>query len=132
MLVQPFQVWNALGWVTIPASAVLAFIFFGFLVAGEEIESEFAHVHLFKLGAHVLPDPFGYDKNDLNMDHFTNNIIRNELRAITSSAPPNPTHWAFVQENDLLFAGDSRDTRVTPAEWMKRGYGSMMAATSGY
>ncbi|KIY72571.1 UPF0187-domain-containing protein [Cylindrobasidium torrendii FP15055 ss-10] len=111
----PFQVWSALGWVTIPASSVLAFIFFGFLVAGEEIEN-----------------PFGYDKNDLNMDHFTNNIIRNELRAITSSAPPDPTHWAFVQENDLLFAGDAKDARVTPAEWMKRGYGSMMAATSGY
>ena len=24
----------------------------------------------------VLLDPFGYDKNDLNLDHFTHNIIR--------------------------------------------------------
>ncbi|KAF9017082.1 UPF0187-domain-containing protein [Hymenopellis radicata] len=110
----PFQIWSALGWITIPASSLLSFIFFGFLVAGEEIEN-----------------PFGYDKNDLNMDHFTSNIIRNELRAITSTAPPDPARWAFAQENDLLFAGNyANDERVTPEEWMKRGYGSMQVAAS--
>ncbi|KAF8650702.1 hypothetical protein AX16_005075 [Volvariella volvacea WC 439] len=44
----PFQIWPFLEWLTIPSTVVASFIFFGFLVAGEEIEN-----------------PFGYDKNDL-------------------------------------------------------------------
>jgi hypothetical protein len=53
--------------------------------------------------SHLLfSDPFGYDKNDLNLDHFTHNIIRNELRAITSSAPPLPDRWVSVC---VLFVG---------------------------
>jgi hypothetical protein len=30
-----------MGWLTIPGTSLLTFIFFGFLVAGEEIESTF-------------------------------------------------------------------------------------------
>ena len=105
------------------------FIFFGFLVAGEEIEN-----------------PFGYDKNDLNLDHFTSNIIRtlflyvrhsnarsdssfsgNELRAITASPPPDPAHWAFVPQNDLLFTMNTNE-RVTPDEWLRRGFKQMQHA----
>ena len=37
---QPFQLFTALDWVTIPATVIASFIFFGFLVAGEEIESQ--------------------------------------------------------------------------------------------
>jgi putative membrane protein len=40
-LLLPFQIWKPLGWLTIPATAIISFIFFGFLVAGEEIESKF-------------------------------------------------------------------------------------------
>ncbi|KAK0217115.1 Bestrophin, RFP-TM, chloride channel-domain-containing protein [Armillaria fumosa] len=110
----PFQIWQPLGWITIPASSILSFIFFGFLVAGEEIEN-----------------PFGYDKNDLNMDHFTSNIIRNELRAITSAAAPDPARWAFAPENDLLFATNyNKDERVSPEEWTRRGSAQMQAAAS--
>ena len=39
-----------LNWITIPAVAIVAFIFIGFLVAGEEIEN-----------------PFGFDRNDLDV-----------------------------------------------------------------
>lgn len=76
MASQPFQIWDTLGWVTIPGTVIAvscfhhrvvfsrcgahttlalahdpqSFIFFGFLVAGEEIESMFlpvsAAVHL--------------------------------------------------------------------------------------
>ncbi|KAF9814774.1 hypothetical protein IEO21_04932 [Rhodonia placenta] len=106
----PFQIWNTLGWLTIPATTLLSFIFFGFLVAGEEIEN-----------------PFGYDKNDLNMDHFTNNIIRSELRALTALPVPDPTVWAFSQYNDQIF-GSHPTERISPEEWMRRGYGSMQAA----
>ncbi|RDB30055.1 hypothetical protein Hypma_013889 [Hypsizygus marmoreus] len=112
-LALPFQIWTALKWVTIPGTIIASFIFFGFLVAGEEIEN-----------------PFGYDKNDLNLDHFTNNIIRNELRAITSAPPPDPSRWAFSAENDLLFANNIEQERVTPAEWMKKGHVEMQRSMS--
>ncbi|KAJ3913888.1 Bestrophin, RFP-TM, chloride channel-domain-containing protein, partial [Lentinula edodes] len=116
ILVLPPQIWPTLSWKTIPATVILAFMFFGFLVAGEEIES----MH-----------PFGYDKNDLNLDHFTHNIIRNELRAITSTPAPDPARWAFAPENDLLFASDVHtDERVTPQEWIGRGYIQMQHALS--
>ncbi|KAL0959299.1 hypothetical protein HGRIS_014563 [Hohenbuehelia grisea] len=47
-LLLPFQIWKTLGWLSIPGTVIAAFFFYGFLVAGEEIEN-----------------PFGYDKNDL-------------------------------------------------------------------
>ncbi|KAJ7827138.1 Bestrophin, RFP-TM, chloride channel-domain-containing protein [Mycena olivaceomarginata] len=110
----PSQIVSTMGWLTIPGTSLLTFIFFGFLVAGEEIEN-----------------PFGYDKNDLNLDHFTHNIIRNELRAITSAAAPDPDRWIFSPENDMLFATDvEHDERVGPNEWVRRGSGSMLGALS--
>ncbi|EMD36566.1 hypothetical protein CERSUDRAFT_95853 [Gelatoporia subvermispora B] len=111
----PFQIWPTLKWLTIPATSLLSFIFFGFLVAGEEIEN-----------------PFGYDMNDLNMDHFTHNIIRNELRALTAVPVPDPSVWAFSTYNDQIFgrtAPDS-DDRITPHEWIQKGVASMQAALS--
>jgi putative membrane protein len=84
-----------------------AFIFLGFLVAGEEIEN-----------------PFGYDKNDLNMDHFTHEIIREELRAITAAPAPDPSLWAFASSNDAVFDNE----RTTPEEWVARGKGRMLAS----
>ncbi|EPQ51232.1 UPF0187-domain-containing protein [Gloeophyllum trabeum ATCC 11539] len=113
-LALPFQIYTYLGWITIPGTAIASFIFFGFLVAGEEIEN-----------------PFGYDKNDLNMDHFTHNIIRNELRAITATPAPDPAHWAFSPQNNLVFALSHRwdqEERVAPEEWLKRGLSSMRVA----
>ncbi|KAL0058351.1 hypothetical protein AAF712_014970 [Marasmius tenuissimus] len=109
----PPQIWVTLGWLTIPATVILTFIFFGFLVAGEEIEN-----------------PFGYDKNDLNLDHFTHNIIRNELRAITSTPAPDPDGWVFDKENDLVFAREYNltDERLTPQDWMNKGYQEMQRA----
>ncbi|KAG6868578.1 hypothetical protein C0993_000843 [Termitomyces sp. T159_Od127] len=110
----PFQTWSTLNWLTIPATIIVSFAFFGFLVAGEEIEN-----------------PFGYDKNDLNLDHFTGHIIRNELRAITSAPPPNPSRWAFATENDSLISSpvDGAE-RITPEVWMKRGNVAIQKAMS--
>ncbi|KAI0916210.1 hypothetical protein AcV5_003211 [Taiwanofungus camphoratus] len=109
-LLLPFQIWLYLKWLTIPATSLLSFIFFGFLVAGEEIEN-----------------PFGYDKNDLNMDHFTHNIIRNELRALTALPVPDPSIWAFSSYNDQILSSPGEE-RVTPEEWMQRGLVRMQAA----
>jgi len=107
----PFQVVKEMKWFTIPGVILFCAIFFGFLVAGEEIEN-----------------PFGYAKNDLNLDHFTSNIIRNELQAITSTAPPDPAAWAFAPENNLIFAANEKQERVPPEEWVRRGYPRMQAA----
>nr|GAT58757.1 predicted protein [Mycena chlorophos] len=110
----PSQCVATMQWLTIPATTILAFIFFGFLVAGEEIEN-----------------PFGYDKNDLNLDHFTHNIIRNELRALTSAPAPDPDRWVFAAENDMLFVSDvERDERVAPEVWVGRGSAAMLGALS--
>ncbi|KAF5339585.1 hypothetical protein D9611_011411 [Ephemerocybe angulata] len=111
-LALPLQIWNTMHWMTIPATAVISFIFIGFLVAGEEIEN-----------------PFGYDKNDLNLDHFTQNIIRSELKAVTSAPPPDPARWAFGAENNLLFAADVND-RVPPQGWVDRGSRDILIALS--
>ncbi|KAJ2918117.1 hypothetical protein MD484_g2291, partial [Candolleomyces efflorescens] len=115
-LALPLQIWDALEWVTIPATVIVSFIFFGFLVAGEEIEN-----------------PFGYDKNDLNLDHFTSKIIRNELKAITSTPPPDPTKWAFAPENNLVFShGTDVLERISPEEWIARGPGAIMSSLSHF
>ncbi|KAH7921513.1 UPF0187-domain-containing protein [Leucogyrophana mollusca] len=114
-LALPFQIWSALKWLTIPATVLASFIFFGFLVAGEEIEN-----------------PFGYDKNDLNMDHFVHNIIRKELRAITAMPTPDPGTWAFSSDNDMLFASTGDEERISPTEWVQRGVPKMQDALSVY
>ncbi|OCF38369.1 hypothetical protein I317_07865 [Kwoniella heveanensis CBS 569] len=49
----PFQIYNYIGWVTIPATAVAATIYLGFLEIGMQIEM-----------------PFAYDQSDLDLDKF--------------------------------------------------------------
>jgi predicted membrane chloride channel (bestrophin family) len=112
----PFQILTTMSWITIPGTTVVAFVFFGFLVAGEEIEN-----------------PFGYDRNDLNMDYFTHVIIRNELRAVTATPAPDPAIWAFSDVNDYVFASSNLQpgnsgSRAPPQEWMRRGFSSMQGA----
>ena len=65
------------------------------------------------------------------MDHFTHNIIRRELRALTAQPVPVPSDWAFSRWNDLLIVQGNKVTespRVTPEEWMRRGVASMRNA----
>ncbi|WWC91921.1 uncharacterized protein L201_006873 [Kwoniella dendrophila CBS 6074] len=85
-LVLPFQLYGAgFGWITIPAVVITSYIVLGFAEIGSEIEN-----------------PFGYDKNDLNLDFFTNNIIKEELSAITARPFTDPNEWIFIKENDNL------------------------------
>jgi len=111
----PFQLWPTLKYLTIPGTVGASFIFFGFLVAGEEIEN-----------------PFGYDKNDLDLDHFTNDIIRQELAAITATPTPDPKDWVFSPVNNRVVSPhDNRIEHVDPEEWVNRGTGRLLAALSG-
>lgn len=97
-----------------------------------------------------LQDPFGYDKNDLNMDYFTYVIIRkppffssetnvsrfplgNELRAITATPAPDPSVWAFSNYNDHIFPtspheSEDSSNHTSPHVWMSRGLDSMQNA----
>jgi len=111
-LALPFQIVLVLKWITIPGTVLASFIFFGFIVAGEEIEN-----------------PFGYDKNDLDLDHFCHNIIRLELKAITSMPVPDPADWAFTSTNDYLFDSGSP---VAPDAWVQRGMSAMRNALTNY
>jgi predicted membrane chloride channel (bestrophin family) len=112
----PFQLWPTLKFLTIPGTIMASFIFFGFLVAGEEIEN-----------------PFGYDKNDLDMDHFTNEIIRQELAAISATSSPDPKNWVFSSVNNRFINPHGSGARnSTPEEWVGRGMGHLQAALSGH
>ncbi|EIN06573.1 UPF0187-domain-containing protein [Punctularia strigosozonata HHB-11173 SS5] len=109
----PFQLYAMLGWLTIPGTTLVSFIFFGFLAMGDEIEN-----------------PFSYERNDLNLDHFTQTIIHNEIVAITSTPMPQVSNWAFSPSNDALArpCGVDPVQRVTPEEWLRRGSACMLAA----
>ncbi|KIJ64013.1 hypothetical protein HYDPIDRAFT_112525 [Hydnomerulius pinastri MD-312] len=109
-LLLPFQILSTLGWFTIPATVLAAFMFFGFLVAGAEIEN-----------------PFGYDKNDLDMQFFVHGIIRKELHAITSKPAPDPRVWAFSNLNDRLFPSCAGE-KVEPKDWVGRGNDNLREA----
>ena len=72
------------------------------------------------------------------MDHFTQNIIRAELHALTSFPPPAPIDWVFSPKNDqLFFTGDvkdpkarSRADRTAPSEWVEKGTDAIKHALS--
>ncbi|CCA70555.1 hypothetical protein PIIN_04492 [Serendipita indica DSM 11827] len=108
-----------LGWLTIPGVALASFVYCGLMKCAEEIE-----------------DPFGYDYNDLNLDHFTHNIIRKELASLTALPMPDPTKWAFSPENDAVFDVDGNaiyldpDSLAPPSVWVKRGETEIRAALS--
>lgn len=71
----PFQLVGEFGWSTIPGVGIAAFIYLGFLAAGEEIEQ-----------------PFGYDSNDLDLDLFTGKIIHGDLADLKKSPCLNAYH----------------------------------------
>jgi len=68
----PFQLCETFGYYVIPGIAVASFLYLGFMAAGEEIEQ-----------------PFGYDKNDLDLDFFCKQIIRADLEDIRQISCPN-------------------------------------------
>ncbi|CAG8664775.1 22107_t:CDS:10 [Cetraspora pellucida] len=57
MIALPFTIVADLDWFTIPTMVLIAFIFFGILAVGSEIEN-----------------PFGYDENDLPLDEYCKDL----------------------------------------------------------
>ncbi|KAG6907966.1 hypothetical protein DXG01_006691 [Tephrocybe rancida] len=69
-----FQIFNPFGWFTIPGTAFTSFLL-GFLEIGQEIQN-----------------PFNYDPNDLDLDHFCLSIQR-ELHEISAYTNPEPSSF---------------------------------------
>jgi predicted membrane chloride channel (bestrophin family) len=81
ILLLPFQCFNSLGWITIPACIVAAYIILGIAFIGREIE-----------------DPFGHDVNDLPLDVFCQQI-RQDIDIIMSRAAPLANDFMGRKEN---------------------------------
>jgi predicted membrane chloride channel (bestrophin family) len=86
----PFQIQTAFKYLTIPATAFTAFLLLGFLEIGQEIEN-----------------PFNYDLNDLDLDHFCLAIQR-ELHEITAHPSPEPETYLFTAWNQPFAPADRR------------------------
>ncbi|KAF2399355.1 UPF0187-domain-containing protein, partial [Trichodelitschia bisporula] len=81
----PFQLYKALGWVTIPGSVIAAYIILGILLIGREIEN-----------------PFGNDVNDLPLDHFCQQIAV-EIDIIAARRRPRAAAYIRHPANRVLF-----------------------------
>jgi len=90
LLFLPFEVYESFKWVTIPGVTFAAFLYLGFLEIGQEIEN-----------------PFNYDENDLDLDHFCLQIQR-ELAEITAHPTPNPWSYIFSDYNQPFAPADRR------------------------
>lgn len=62
----PFQLYQYIGWLTIPATAVASVTYLGFLEIGAQIEM-----------------PFGYEQSDLDLDKFVLKITQ-QLAEVTA------------------------------------------------
>jgi ion channel-forming bestrophin family protein len=66
VILLPFQLYSALGWITIPATVFASYIILGIFFIGHEIEN-----------------PFGMDVNDLPLDVFCQQIVE-DMETISS------------------------------------------------
>lgn len=94
ILLLPFQCFNSLGWITIPACIVAAYIILGIAFIGREIE-----------------DPFGHDVNDLPLDAFCQQI-REDIDIIMSRAAPLAKDLMGRKENMPLYPLSYLSTRA--------------------
>jgi len=107
----PFQLVDQFGWYTIPGVGIAAFIYLGFLAAGEEIEQ-----------------PFGYDDNDLDLDLFCNEIIHADIETLKRT----PCHNVYLPEHK----GHNRVSIVDMAQERRQAEenvfapGALLTATS--
>ncbi|KIK53285.1 hypothetical protein GYMLUDRAFT_49464 [Collybiopsis luxurians FD-317 M1] len=86
----PFQLVAEFKWHTVAGVTLAAFIYLGFLAAGEEIEQ-----------------PFGYDENDLDLDMFCKEIIEVDIANLKKSPclnayfPPTPRVQRLVKQRSM-------------------------------
>lgn len=89
----PFQLFDALKWVTIPGTIAAAYIIVGLMAIGNELEN-----------------PFGNDVNDLPLDHYCAELAR-ELDILTSVKAPS---W-----DEIVYGRSERVSADTEEELMR-------------
>ncbi|KAF8908575.1 Bestrophin, RFP-TM, chloride channel-domain-containing protein [Gymnopilus junonius] len=87
----PFQIYTFYGFITIPATAFASFLLLGFLEIGQEIEN-----------------PFNYDLNDLDLDHFCLSIQRDLHEITTHVDTDRPSKFVFSRLNQPFAPSDRR------------------------
>ncbi|KAF7539498.1 hypothetical protein G7054_g2080 [Neopestalotiopsis clavispora] len=85
IIVLPFQLIGTLGWITIPASLVAAYIILGILFIGREIEN-----------------PFGSDVNDLPLELYCKQVM-DDLETIAAKPKPRMAQYVQSSRNKVLF-----------------------------
>ncbi|KAJ3044913.1 hypothetical protein HDV00_000195 [Rhizophlyctis rosea] len=97
-LTLPFQIMKDLGWYTVPVMAVAVFTLFGVENIGFEIQN-----------------PFGYDANDLPLDHFCE-TIRAEVEAMISEPYSEMANWDAAYVLQKLGVPDRHRPKDAPKE----------------
>lgn len=85
VLALPFQLWDALRWITIPGTVIGAYIILGIAAIGREIEN-----------------PFGYDTNDLPLERFCDQIAA-DINIISSKPRPRRDEFIVNRSNRVLY-----------------------------
>jgi predicted membrane chloride channel (bestrophin family) len=91
LLLLPFQIYSSYEIITIPATAFASFLLLGFLEIGQEIEN-----------------PFNYDLNDLDLDHFCLALQRDLHEITTFDHSRDPMDYIFTKLNKPLAPADHR------------------------
>ncbi|KAK3686242.1 Bestrophin, RFP-TM, chloride channel-domain-containing protein [Podospora appendiculata] len=109
ILVLPFQLLGTdMGWITIPATVVAAYIILGILFIGREIEN-----------------PFGQDVNDLPLEMFCAQIAA-EMDVISARRKPRGRDWIETLDNRVLWPLSNSGYPV----WLNRGEERIREAVS--
>ncbi|KAG8956837.1 hypothetical protein FRC04_000315 [Tulasnella sp. 424] len=90
LLFLPLMIYPSFKWLTIPCTAFACLLYVGFLEIGQSIEN-----------------PFQYEENDLDLDHFCLQIQR-ELAEITAHPAPDPASFIFSHTNQPFAPSDRR------------------------
>ncbi|KAJ8081807.1 hypothetical protein PM082_007653 [Marasmius tenuissimus] len=77
-------------WYSIPGVTIAAFIYLGFVAAGEELEQ-----------------PFGYDSNDLDLDFFCKEVIRVDISRVKRS--PCSNAWFSRRWKERIMKEELKD-----------------------
>ncbi|KAL8727045.1 MAG: hypothetical protein Q9181_005851 [Wetmoreana brouardii] len=103
VIMLPFQLWNALGWVSIPGTVFAAYIILGIAAIGREIEN-----------------PFGRDENDLPLDKFCQQL-EDEINVIAARRPPKLEEFVMGQDNCVIFESSYEDLAKRSTEDIRAG-----------
>ncbi|KAG8965968.1 hypothetical protein FRC03_012703 [Tulasnella sp. 419] len=96
----PFQLSEPLGYLAIFAVAVAAFLFLGFLAAGEEIEQPFGEEAMIIVQPRFANSTCaGYDENDLDLDVFIREIIHADVLSLMRITAPNSSIPTGKEDN---------------------------------